>query len=69
MNVSLSAATYSVSEGEGLCNVSLELNEAAEREVTVFIQTVDGTATGSLGKWLNWWCVSCASLLFHSSSQ
>ena len=52
MIVGLSSATYSVSESDGVCNISLELTEAAEREVTVIIQTWDGMATGSLGGWL-----------------
>ena len=52
VNVSLSSATYLVSEDDRDANVSLELTGTAEREVTVLIQTGDGTATGSPGKWL-----------------
>lgn len=48
MTVGFSSANYSVSESDEVCNVSLELTEAAEREVTVLIQTGNGTATGSL---------------------
>ena len=48
MTVGLSSATYSVSEGDGFANISLQLTGAAEREVSVLVQTGIGTATGSL---------------------
>ena len=48
----LSSATYSVSEYDELATISLELIGDAEREVTVLIQTLNGNATGSLGKGL-----------------
>ena len=48
MTVGFAYTTYSVSEGDEFVNVSLALIEAAEKEVTVIIQTGDGTATGSL---------------------
>ena len=52
VTVGLSSATYSVSEGGGIANVSLRLTGAAEREVSVLLQTGDGVATGSQGGWL-----------------
>ena len=51
MTVSLSSVAYTVSEGDGVANVSLELIRAAEREVTVLIQPGDITATGSSEEW------------------
>ena len=68
VTVSLSSAIYSASEGNEFCNVSLELTEAAEREVTVLIHTEDGAATGneeSGWKW-KWQWVSCALPPFSS---
>ena len=53
VTVGFSSATYSVSEGDGISNVSLELTGTTEREVTVLIKTGNGTATGSLSGW--WW--------------
>lgn len=47
ISVDLSSTTYSVTESDEVVNVSLELIGAAEREVTVLIETQDGTATGS----------------------
>jgi len=52
VRVGLSSATYSVSEGDGFANISLQLTGAAEREVSVLVQTGIGTATGSLGNCL-----------------
>ena len=52
VTVGLSSATYNVSEGDGVANVSLRLTGAAEREVSVLLQTEDGVATGSQGGWL-----------------
>ena len=50
MTVGFSYTTYSVFKGDGVANVSLELTEAAEREVTVLIQTGNGMATGNPGE-------------------
>ena len=52
MTVGLKSATYSVNENDESANVSLEVFGAAEREVTVHIETGDGTATGILEEWL-----------------
>ena len=52
MTIGLSSATYNVSEGDGVASVSLRLTGAAEREVSVLLQTEDGVATGSQGGWL-----------------
>ena len=67
MTVDFSSANYSVSEGDGVANISLELTGVAEREVTVLIHTGDGNATSSLEKWLEMVAgVMCCS---PSSSQ
>ena len=39
-----------MSEGDGFANVSVEITGAAEKEITVLIQTRNGTATGSLAE-------------------
>ena len=50
MIVGFSSATYSVFEGDGFANVSLELNIPAESDVIVLTHTGDVSATGSLDK-------------------
>ena len=50
VTVNFSSTTYSVFEGDGVANISLELTGAAQREITIFIQTSNGMATGSPGK-------------------
>ena len=48
VTVGLSYANYSVFEGDGVANISLELIGDSEREVAVIIQTLNGSATGCL---------------------
>ena len=61
VTLGLSSATYSVNESDEVANVSLELTKAAEKEVTVHIETSDRTATGRESDG-SWWHVSCSLL-------
>ena len=49
VTVGLSCPNYFVSEGDEVVNISLELTGNSEREITVLIQTQNGSATGCLG--------------------
>ena len=47
VRIGLLSDTYSASEGNVSANVTLELLGAAEREVSIVLQTEDGTALGT----------------------
>ena len=47
VTVGFFSTVYSISEDDRFANVSLELTEAAEKEVAVLLETGNGTAKGS----------------------